>query len=95
MAVYYVRAASGMSEDNGVQRPPAPANTTPEHCAPHDMQVGDYVFVDGRNRRVNDMRGRGGASVRVLILEGYGPWTMKTAALVYRPITRGSVRRIA
>ncbi|MFF0745260.1 hypothetical protein ACFYVL_33165 [Streptomyces sp. NPDC004111] len=95
MAVYYVRAVSGASEDQGPQRPPAPRNTTPEHCAPHDMQVGDYVFVDGKNRRVNDMRGRGGSGARVLILEGHGPWTMKTPALIYRPITRGSVRRTA
>ncbi|MFG2143245.1 hypothetical protein ACGFRG_03465 [Streptomyces sp. NPDC048696] len=54
--------------------------------------MGDYVLVAGRYRRVNDMCNRGGATERVLMLEGFGPWVMTTNHLIYRPIKRGHVR---
>ncbi|MEU5432309.1 hypothetical protein AB0G73_02900 [Streptomyces sp. NPDC020719] len=93
MAQDYARTLAGTAKAEGTEhRPPAPPNTQPEHCTPNGIAVGDYVLVAGRYRRVNDMCNRGGATERVLMLEGFGPWVMTTNHLIYRPIKRGHVR---
>lgn len=89
MALDYGRTVRGKGTGQSAERPPAPANTQPEKCAPTDMEVGDYIFVGLRYRRVNDMRSRGGATERVLVLEGFGPWVMTISHLIHRPIKRG------
>ncbi|MEU5299777.1 hypothetical protein ACH4YO_07805 [Streptomyces noursei] len=95
MTLEYARKSRGRTDAKRSDGPPAPPNTQPENCGPHEIEVGDYVLVERRYRRVNDMRSRGGASERVLDLEGFGLWVMTTTHLIYRPISRGPVRRIA
>ncbi|MFF2845260.1 hypothetical protein ACFVT5_02860 [Streptomyces sp. NPDC058001] len=67
-------------------RPERPRHTLPARCAPHEVRVGDYVLLDHHFCRVNDMRGKGGASGRILILERYGPWVMTSVREIFRPI---------
>lgn len=62
----------------------APRGTKPIDADPSTVKVGDYLPLDGVNRKVLDMRGRQGTT-RVLHLEGIGNWVMTGPRLVYRP----------
>ncbi|MGW2864252.1 hypothetical protein [Streptomyces sp. NPDC001205] len=61
----------------------APPYTRAQLVTPSTVRVGDYVFLAGDFRRVDDMRSRGGLG-RVLILRGYGPWPMPADCEVHR-----------
>ncbi|MFJ6568203.1 hypothetical protein ACIQNU_12315 [Streptomyces sp. NPDC091292] len=77
-------------DDAPENRPAPPRHTLPTRCAPNEIRVGDFVPLDNRFHRVNDMRGKGGASCRILILERYGPWVMTSTREIYRPIVSAS-----
>ncbi|MGW5397759.1 hypothetical protein [Streptomyces sp. NPDC003952] len=40
------------------------------NCTPTDLQVGDFVVVEGRARRIRDMVGRAGSGRRTLFFDG-------------------------
>lgn len=84
MPLEYTRSFAHRTDAGRNDPPPAPPNTAPLDCAPNGVEVGDYIFVAGKNRRVNDMRSRGGTAERVLLLEGFGPWVMTTVHQIYR-----------
>ncbi|MFD7162737.1 hypothetical protein [Streptomyces violascens] len=63
-----------------------PPRTKPHTCTPDQMKIDDYVRLDTTCYRVKDMRSHGGASGRVLILDGYGPWVMTGSREIFRPI---------
>ncbi|MFJ9429396.1 hypothetical protein ACIRQY_06995 [Streptomyces sp. NPDC101490] len=73
-------------DDTPENKPTPPGSTMPTHCPPGDVGIGDYVLLENRYRRVNDMRSKGGANGRVLLLEGYGPWLMTAPREIRRPI---------
>lgn len=63
-----------------------PPNTRPQTCTPDQMKVNDYIRLDNQCYRVRDMRSQGGATGRVLILDGYGPWVMTDSRQIFRPV---------
>ncbi|MER5885306.1 hypothetical protein ABT160_15870 [Streptomyces sp. NPDC001941] len=67
--------------------PTPPPGTQPLLCHPDHVRVGDFLLVDRRYLRIEDLRGRGGYTGRVLMLGGYGPWVMTTSRQVHRPVT--------
>ncbi|MEW1720616.1 hypothetical protein [Streptomyces sp. NPDC093109] len=54
---------------------------------PREVEVGDYVRLDGEHHRVADMRA-GHSGDKILLFESRPPWRMGRAMTVYRPITR-------
>lgn len=75
-----------LAADSGAETVGHPPNAVPVTCTPDQMAVNDLVRLGTDYHRVLDMRSKGGASGRILILEGYGPWVMTAARQVYRPI---------
>jgi len=65
---------------------PPPLGTIPGQRQPSDVQIGDFVFIDGLYLRVRDMRSAGTAGRRVLIFDGHSSWVMKESATTYRPV---------
>ncbi|MFD9482467.1 hypothetical protein [Streptomyces sp. NPDC059991] len=73
-------------ENASGERVSFPPNTRPQSCTPDQMKVNDYVRLDDKCYRVEDMRSKGGATGRVLILDGYGPWVMTDTRQIFRPV---------
>ncbi|MCY0924256.1 hypothetical protein OS965_40200 [Streptomyces sp. H27-G5] len=62
-----------------------PPGTIPHpNCAPTDLQVGDFVVVDGQARRIDNMVGRVGTGRRTLFLDGGLVRPAKAVQNVYR-----------
>lgn len=66
--------------------PPPPLGTVPATRQPGDVRVGDYLYLDGAYRRVQDMRSAGTAGPRVLIFTGHHPLVMRKATTTFRPV---------
>ncbi|MGV4983157.1 hypothetical protein ACVB8X_32195 [Streptomyces sp. NRAIS4] len=66
--------------------PPPPVGTVPAVRPPTDIRIGDFILLDGRYERVQDMRSAGGASARILHFAGRTPLIMREARTTYRPL---------
>ncbi|GGU41182.1 hypothetical protein GCM10010211_00170 [Streptomyces albospinus] len=65
--------------------PPPPIGTVKAMRPPADVRVGDFIYLDGKYQRVQDMRSAGTAAHRVLLFAGRPPWTMRRAQDTFRP----------
>jgi hypothetical protein len=66
--------------------PTPPVGTVGATRPPTDVRVGDFILLDGKYQRIQDMRSAGTSAKRILHFAGRTPLIMREARTTYRPI---------
>ncbi|MFE6098990.1 hypothetical protein ACFVQ4_03405 [Streptomyces laurentii] len=67
--------------------PTPPAGTVKQtHRQPTEVQIGDFLYLDGSFQRVTDMRAAGTSAHRVLHFSRRAPVVMREPLTIYRPL---------
>ncbi|MFE2034058.1 hypothetical protein ACWC0A_03260 [Streptomyces scopuliridis] len=68
--------------------PVPPPGTWAKDVAPRDVQVGDYIQIDGRYHGIANMRAIGLSGRKILFFKHHRLWVMSIRVTVHRPSTQ-------